>query len=82
MTAWSPIVIPGVMIAPVPRKTPGSDLHVAVNKRPRRQGRVVADDTVVGHHGIDVEVHMTTEGDVGGDPSTGSEQHAVADAIV
>ena len=22
MTAWSPIVIPGVMIAPVPRKTP------------------------------------------------------------
>ena len=64
------------------QEDPGSDLHVAVYERTGRQGRVVADDTVVGHHGIDVEVHMATEGDVGGDPSTGSEQHAVADAIV
>ena len=73
MTAWSPIVIPWSDDRAGAEEDPGSNLHVAVNKRPRRQGRVVADDTVVGHHGIDVEVHVTTEGDVGGDPSTGSE---------
>jgi len=61
---------------------PGSGLSVAVDERAGPQVSVFADDTVMGHHGINVEVYVRTEGDVGVHPSTGREQYSLADVIV